>query len=219
MIAMSPSGTAAALWFPSNGHLQSVGGLPNSPVLQDMDASFLSASPLAIAVSDDGQWAAGLFSTGVYVFGPNGKAIPLQTDPGVVALAFFHNNHQLALATSSRASAIADVAANTQMSVLYDYSAQTLAPRAIGVSADNRLAVVANSDGTIVNINIAGGTAASVDCGCSPTGLYGMGGAVFRLNGLGSERTGAKHDMKIFDAGAGQVLIVPPALSLEGGRQ
>ncbi len=35
--------------------------------------SFLNASPLALAVSDDGQWSAGLFSAGVYAFGPNAE--------------------------------------------------------------------------------------------------------------------------------------------------
>jgi hypothetical protein len=183
-------------------------------VVRDIDATFLNDSPLAIAVSDDGQWAAGLWSSGVYAFGPNREVIPLQTDSGVVALAFFHNTHQLALATANRATSIADVGGSTQTAVLYDYSAQTLAPRAIAVSSDNRLAVVAATNGTLIDISISDGTANNVDCGCSPTGLFGMGGAVFRLNGIAPRR-----DLKIFDAAAGAVLIVPPALKLAGGGQ
>jgi hypothetical protein len=211
MLAISPSGTSAALWFPLSGHLQAIGGLPNSPAVRDIDATFLNDSPLAIAISDDGQWAAGLWSAGVYAFGPNGEVIPLQTDHGVAALAFFHNNHQLALATAARATSIADVGASTQMSVLYDYSSQTLEPRAIAVSADNRLAVIAASNGMLVDIGVAGGTATTVECGCSPAGLFGLGGAVFRLNGIAPKR-----DLKVFDAAAGAVLIVPPAQT--GGR-
>lgn len=208
-LAISPTGASAALWFPITGKLEIMTGLPDSPSVRTVDASFLNASPLAIAVTDDGQWAAGLWPAGVYAFGPSGVVIPLQTDPGVVALAFFHNNHDLALATANRATTIADVGGATQMSVLYDYSAQSLSPRAIATSFDNRVAVVADTSGTLVNLT----TATISNCGCSPTGLYGLGGALFRLNAPG------RHELKIFDAAQGAVLIVPPALNLAGGRQ
>jgi len=208
-LAISPTGSSAALWFPLTGKLQIVAGLPDSPSVRTIDAAFLNASPLSVAVSDDGQWAAGLWPAGVYAFGPNSVVIPLQTDPGVVALAFFHNNHDLALATASRATTIADVGGATQMSVLYDYSALSLSPRAIAASFDNRVAVVADRDGTLVNL----ASATVVNCGCQPTGLYALGGALFRLNAPG------RHELKLFDAAQGAVLIVPPALNLAGGRQ
>jgi hypothetical protein len=217
LIALSPGGTAAALWFPSTGRLQTIGGLPDSPSVRTLDASFLNSSPLAIAISDDGQWAAGLFSAGVYAFGPNSEVIPLQTDPGVVALAFFHNRHDLALATSARLTSIADIGGGTTTSVLYDYSAQSLSPRALGISFDNSTAVVAASTGKIVSV--ARGTATIADCGCSPEGLYGLGGSVFRLNGTGGARGGPHRELKLFDASTGAILIVPPALSEKGGRQ
>jgi hypothetical protein len=208
-LAISPGGLSAALWFPLTGKLQIVTGLPDSPSVRTIDASFLNASPLSIAISDDGQWAAGLWSAGVYAFGPSSVVIPLQADPGVVALAFFHNNHDLALATATRATTIADVGGATQMSVLYDYSAQNLSPRAIAASFDNRVTVVADSAGNLMNL----ATATVSNCGCSPTGLFGLGGALFRLNAPG------RHDLKLFDASQGAVLIVPPALNLAGGRQ
>jgi len=209
ILAISPTGTSAALWFPLTGKLQIVTGLPDSPSVRTIDASFLNASPLAIAVSDDGQWAVGLGSSSVYAFGPSSVVIPLQTDPGVVALSFFHNNHDLALATASRATTIADVGGATQTSVLYDYSALSLSPRAIAASFDNRVAVVVDNAGTLLNL----ATAAVSNCGCSPTGLYGLGAALFRLNAPG------RHELKLFDAVQGAVLIVPPALNLAGGRQ
>lgn len=208
-LAISPSGSSAALWFPLTGKLQIVTGLPGSPAVRTIDASFLNASPLSIAISDDGQWAAGLWSTGVYAFGPSAVVIPLQTDPGVVALCFFHNNHDLALATATRATTIADVGGATQMSVLYDYSALNLSPRAIAASFDNRITVVADSAGNLVSL----ASATISNCGCSPTGLYGLGGALFRLNFPG------RHELKLFDAAQGTVLIVPPALNQAGGLQ
>jgi hypothetical protein len=222
MLAISPTGTSAALWFPLVGHMQVVTGLPDSPSVTNVDASFLNASPLAIAVTDDGQWAVGLFSSGVYAFGA--QVIPLQTDPGVVALAFLHSSHNLTLATAARATSIADVGGANQASILYDYSAQSLTPRAMAVSFDNQHAVIADSAGKLVNINIPSTSANIVDCACSPTGVYSLGGSVFRLNGSGpsgTDRTGPRPDLKVFDAAAGAVWIVPPALSeaTTGGRQ
>ena len=223
MLALSPSGTSAALWFPATRRLQVATGLPDSPTVTSFDASFLNDSPLAMTVSDDGQWAAAIFSAGVYAFGPNAKVIPLQTDAGVVAVSFLHNSHNLALANAARATMIADVGGADQPSTLFDYSAQSLSPRAIGVSFDNQLAVVADAAGKLVNINIASRNASTVDCGCSPTGLYSLGDSVFRLNGTGragKTRTGSAPDLKVFDAAAGAVWIVPPALAdAKGARQ
>jgi hypothetical protein len=224
VIAISPGGGSAALWFSSVQHIQVVTGLPDSPSVRTIDASFLNASPSAIAVSDDGQWAVGLWAAGnqqagVYAFGPTAQVIPLQTDPGVVALAFFHNSHNLALATSARATSIADVGGANQPSVLYDYSSQSLTPRAIALSFDNQRAVIADSTGKLVNINLANASANIVDCACSPSGVYGLGGSIFRLNGTGGparnalESSGPTPELKLFDAAAGAVWIVPPALS------
>ncbi len=219
LLALSPNGSSAALWFPATGRMQAISGLPDSPSVRTVDASFLNASPLAMAVSDDGQWTAGLWSTGVYAFGPNAEVIPLQTEPGVAALAFFHNRHDLALATGNRATSIADVGGSTTPSVLYDYSSQPLSPRSIAISFDNQRAVVADASGKIVNIGIGAGAGSIVDCACSPDGLYGLGGAIFRLNGSGGSRGGRRTELKLFDASSGAVLIVPPALSETGGRQ
>jgi hypothetical protein len=224
MLAVSPSGTSAALWFPLAGHMQVVTGLPDSPSVINVDASFLNASPLAIAVTDDGQWAVGLWSTGIYAFGPNAQVMPLQTDSGVVALSFSHTSHNLVLATSARATSITDVGGANQSSILYDYSAQSLSPRAMAVSFDNQHAVIADSAGKLVNINLLSSSVNIADCACSPTGVYSLGGSVFRLNGTGrsgATKTGPTEDLKLFDAAAGAVWIVPPALSetTTGARQ
>jgi DNA-binding beta-propeller fold protein YncE len=220
LIAISPSGASAALWFPLTNRLEVVAGLPGSPSVRTIDASFLNASPLAIAISDDGQWTVGLWSAGVYAFGPSNQVIPLQTDPGVAALAFFTNNHNLALATAARATSIADLGGSMQPSVLYDYSSQPLSPRSIALSSDNSRAVVADSTGKLLDIAIPAATANLVDCHCAPDGLFGLGGALFRLNGTSTAgRSGHTTELKLFDAAAGAVWIVPPALSQAGGRK
>jgi hypothetical protein len=220
LIALSPSGSSAALWFPALNRIEAITGLPSAPSIATIDASFLNASPVALAISDDGQWTAGLFSNGVYAFGTNSAVIPLQTDPGVVALAFAHGNHNLALATATRATLITGVGGAMTPSVLNDYSAQPLSPRAIALSSDNSLAIVADSTGNILQIAVVSSTANLIDCHCSPEGLYGLGGALFRLNGTSAPgRSGRATELKLFDASAGAVWIVPPALSIAGGRQ
>ncbi|HVP00134.1 MAG TPA: hypothetical protein VMT15_18815 [Bryobacteraceae bacterium] len=218
ILAISPEGSAAAAWFPLSNRLEIVSGLPDAPSIRIIDASFLNASPLAIAVSDDGQWSAGLWSAGVYAFGPDNAVIPLQTDQGVLAVAFFHNRHDLALAGANRATSITDLGGSLRTSVLYDYSAQGLTPRAVGLSFDNQIAVVADRAGALVAIPVSGAGASTYDCGCFPEGLYGLGGALFRLNGTGAGRERSRAELKLFDGATGRVLIVPPALSLAGGR-
>jgi DNA-binding beta-propeller fold protein YncE len=224
ILALSPTGASAALWFPLTNQLEAVTGLPNTPVVRTIDASFLNASPLALAISDDGQWTVGLWNTAtpaaVYAFGPSSQVIPLQTDPGVVALAFFSNNHSLVLATAARATSIADLGGSMLPSVLFDYSSQPLSPRAIALSSDNSRAVVADSTGKLLDIAIPAATANLVDCHCSPDSLYGLGGALFRLNGTSAPgRSGRTTELKLFDAAAGAVWIVPPALNQAGGKQ
>jgi len=44
-IAISPHGSAAALWFSAAGRLQIVSGLPGSPSIRDAGAAFLSGLP------------------------------------------------------------------------------------------------------------------------------------------------------------------------------
>jgi hypothetical protein len=220
ILAVSPSGTSAALWFTSLGRIQVVTGLPASPSVATINAPFLNSTPTAIAVSDDGQWAVGVWSAGVYAFGS--ATILLQTDPGVVSLAFFHNNHNLAIATEARATSITDVGGANQAAVLYDYSQQALLPKGIGVSFDNQRVLIADAAGKLENISVAGTNANIVNCGCSPSGVYGLGDALFRLNGTGRSgtgRSGPTPELKLFDAAAGAVWIVPPALSETGGRQ
>jgi DNA-binding beta-propeller fold protein YncE len=218
MLVLSPRGKSAALWIPSSSHLEIVSGLPDTPSVRSVDASFLNESPLAIAVSDDGQWASALFSGKVYAFGPNTEVVPLQTDPGVQAIAFFHNRHDLAIATTTRAISLAAIDGGATPAVLSDYSDQPLSPRGIAVSFDNQRVVVADAAGTI--LNVLASASSRIDCGCSPTGVYGLGGAVFRLNGTSASiRSGPRPELKLFDAAAGTVLIVPPAISEIGGRQ
>jgi hypothetical protein len=196
-IVVSSRGTAAAFWFSSTSRFQIVSGLPGSPSVREIDAILRGGPPVAFAVSDDGQWLAGAWPDGVYTFGPDGSASQLPVEPGVVALAFFNQRTDLALATSTR---IISVTAATA-SVLYD--GQAFSPVGLALSFDNSRLVMADRNGTVLAIDLTTGAPATVDCACTPEGVFGMGGSSFRLT---SPASGA---VKLFDAIENQILIIP----------
>jgi hypothetical protein len=216
-IVLSPDGSAAASWFSSSGHLQVINGLPGSAAVRDIDASFLGAAPAALAVSDDGQWVAGAWTQGLYVFGPVGQVSVLPVDAPVTALSFFHRRADIALATATQAITIADIGGGAAPAIVWsipDTGAPAGSLLGIGVSFDNNSVVMVWDSGALVTVNLVAGASAGVDCGCAPAGIFGLGGSVFRLTGLNS---GA---LKVFDAATGDVWFVPlAASSADGGQQ
>ncbi len=204
-IVMSPRGMAAALWFSSTSRVQIVSGLPGAPSVREVDASSSGGSPAALALSDDGQWLAVGSPDGVYVFGSTGATNRLPLDEPVAALAFFQQRGDLVVATATRVMSVVDVG-RADISMIYNGADQPLAPVGVAVSFDNRRIVVADRAGALLTVDLTTGSAVTVDCACSPGGVFGMGGSVFRLTDP------ASGVMKLFDALAGQVLFSPPAL-------
>jgi hypothetical protein len=181
--------------------------------VRTVDASFLGTSsdlPAALAVSDDGAWAAAswssaAFSTGVWAFGPNGQVRNLLPGGRASALAFFTGQESLLAADRAGVSSIADVGASAAVSTLYT-SSDGQAPLGLAVSADNRTAILAEQRGGIVTLDLSNsGPPVRLDCACAPEGVFPMGGSVFRITGL----TGSIF--RVFDARAGSVFQVPLA--------
>src|SRR5205823_3246266 len=84
------------------------------------------------------------------------------------------------------------------------------------VSFDNRYLSIAGNLGAWFTFDLTSGTTAGGDCACSPTGMFGMGGALYRLTGL---KDGA---VKILDASTNELWFVPlavPSSVSEGGQQ
>jgi hypothetical protein len=223
-IVLSPSGSAAILWFSSTSHLQIVSGLPNAPSVREADATFLSAvlddsslsdAPGPLAVSDDGQWVVGSWSRGLYAFGPNGEVTRLPMRERAAALTFFAGRQDLAIATELHVFSIADVGGRAAVSTLY--AGDRLMPVGMALTSDNRRMVVAASSGALLSLDLTAGSTSSFDCGCAPGGVFSMGRTAFRLTGL----TGGFF--KLFDASSGEVLFVPLALDPQvpqaGGQQ
>lgn len=211
-IVLSPSGSAAVLWFASPRMLEIVSGLPDAPAVRSVNANFLSGSsgdlPAALAVSDDGAWGAGAWPSGVWAFGPNGEVRRLLSGERSLALTFFTGRQDLAVATSSGVESIADVGGSAAVSPLYTSDGQ--APAGLGVTPDNSKLVLAEAHGNIVTIDAASGASSTVSCACGPQGVIGMGASLFRITGL----TGSVF--RVFDVRTGSVFQVPLAPGVKG---
>ena len=207
-LVLSPNGSAALVV--NGGEVQVISGLPAAPVAQAaVDTSYLGAAT-ALAVSDDGQWAAGVFGGAVFAIGTSGQAIPLPAPSGVSALTFFHGTSDLAVTTAAQVVKIANVGATPAASTIFgsaDTPPPPEAPMALALTADNGIVVLLEPDGGIGQVVLASGVASIAQCGCTPQGLVGLGGSVFRLSNLDS------GVVKVYDAASGDVLFVPLAVS------
>ena len=217
-VILSPAGSAAALWFSSLHQAQVVTGLPDAPVIRQLDASFLdSGKPsalAALAVSDDGAWVAGTWTpaenASVYAFGPNGEVHRLPVESATV-LAFFQGTHNLAAAGPAGLQMVTGIEGFAVVSTLLASADSSLQPMAVAATSDNRTLVLADQSGSVTTIDIASRAATASNCGCQPLGLFGMGPSAFRLTGL---EGGA---FKLFNAASGEILFVPLALTETAG--
>ena len=201
-IVISPDGSAAALWFSAISHAQVVTGLPRSPQVREVDATFLGPSPYSLAVSDDGQWLAGAWRSGNYAFGPNGEVNRLPVEDIVPAVGFLHGSHDLAVATHEQVLLVGDVGGANRVSVIVSGRGR-LDAMAVAVAGGNQKLVIADPRGRITQVDLASGALQTAECGCAPQGLIPMGRSAFRLNGLES------GVFQIFDSDSGQVLAAP----------
>ena len=205
-LVLSPNGTSAALWFSSLNRVQVVTGLPDAPAIRQVDAPFAGSAPGALAVSDDGAWLAGTWTSGVYALGPNGEVNRLPVE-NAAALAFFPGTDNLAAAGASALQMATGIDGFAIVSTLLTSADSSLQPVAVAATSGNRTVVLADQSGSVTSVDVASGTATAYDCGCQPTGLFGLGPSAFRLTGLDG---GA---FKLFDAAGGAILFAPVALS------
>ncbi len=208
LIALSPRGSSAVLWFSSN-QAQVITGLPDAPVLRQVDASFLGSTLGALALSDDGAWLSGIWPQGAYAFGPGGEVNRLPME-NITAIAFFQGSHDLAAAGASGLQRVTGIEGFAIVSNLLMSEDSSLQPVAIAAASNNRAVLIADNSGAITTVDVATGTATTSDCGCQPAGIFGMGPSTFRLTGLEG------GSFKMFDTVLGEILFAPVALVAEG---
>jgi hypothetical protein len=216
-IVFSPSGTAAGLWFSSTRHFQLLSRLSPSPVVKDIDFSFTGSDPTALAVSDDGQWMVGAWPFSLYADGPSGYVTVLPVSGAAEAVCFFHGRNDVAAITANQVVLITDIAGAVAPNVIWSKPddpppVDPAAPApvelavALATSFDNRYLSVAGNLGSLSTFDLTAGTSIGLNCACSPAGLYGMGGALFRATSL------TDGVVKVFDASSNEVWFVPVAV-------
>jgi len=211
-VVLSPRGSAAALWFSTSNQIQVITGLPDTPSIRRVDVSFLTSSPGSLAISDDGAWVAGIWTSGTYAFGPNSGVSRLPVE-SAAAIAFFQGTHDLAAAGAAGLQMVTGIDGFAVASTLLG-SADSSQPIAVATTSDNKTLMLADQSGSVTAVDIATGAATTSSCGCQPAGLFGIGPSAFRLTGLDG---GA---FKLFDAANGEILFAPVALTqTEGAGQ
>jgi hypothetical protein len=230
-IAMSPSGSAAVLWFNATNRAQIVSGLPGSPSIREIDMGAIDATQ--VAVSDDGsRLAMGALDSEVYLFAVDGSMTTIPIGDRVLGLAFFYNRDALAIATSSQILTADPVSSGPPVqvgSLNPESAAGNFGSVSLAVSSDNQRIVAAGGK-LITTIELANGSASTLDCVCLVDGLFGLGGSIFRLTNPDFLPASFSHsdgthfaagaifgfgpnNVKLFDAENNRILAVPMALS------
>lgn len=204
-IVMSPTGSSAALWYSASARFEIISGLPAAPAIHELGAASLY-QPVAIAVSDDGQWIATASSSGAVAWNANGASNQFYGAGDASALAFFAGRSDLAVATATQLLSLADIGGAAFITTLYQ---GTFSPAGLAISFDNQKVVLADATGAIYSVDLATNTPSTFDCQCRPAGVFGLGGGVFRLT------NSTLDPVKLFDASAGAILAVPRATTLK----
>jgi hypothetical protein len=197
-IQMSPLGSSAALFFPSVQRIQVLTGLPAAPTLLREIASPFDGTPSALAVSDDGTLVAGIWPQGSYLLRSTGEVSALPGVTPLIALAFAPGSSDLAVVSAAAAQIVKD-------SGLIRIASFDTPISPVAAALTKRQLTVAATGGSILLFDLASGVSSSLDCQCSPQGLFPLGQSVFRLTGLSN---GA---FKILDTAQSAVWQVPLA--------
>lgn len=221
LIAISPAGQSAALFYRQMARVQVLTGLPKSlPAAQTIDISGLPNSLDTLAITDDGQYILAGFpenttpgsqSGEVFVIPVDGTAprsiLTLGHASGITLL----NKSRDVLVTDDARSAmyrVADVTSAASPSQVFGADAQINRPFAVQSSLDEQKYFVAAQSGTIAVIDVTGASPVTLQCTCTPTGLH-------RLNGRTSFQLTETSDgllwMLDWDPVEPRFLFVPPS--------
>jgi hypothetical protein len=212
LLAISPTGSAAAIYNNDSKRVQVIRGLPDAPeLIYQFDASASSGGQAAqMAVSDDGTIvlvkSVADTDVGFWGFDASGAWWRIALDRPSAA-AFFANSHDAVVAddASQTVFVIGDIA-RTGIQVPLIFAAENFI--AVAVSADNRQVFTADSNtGNVLVVDVATQTSVTLSCNCRLTGLSRLkGSSMLRLN------EPSEDVMGVLDASSGnpRIFVTPP---------
>jgi len=219
VIAISPSGAAAAVYDAGTGYVQIILHPQQSPqVIQQLDASGVAGRPNTMAVSDDGAVVLAKFvdsgGASLWMLNSSGAAQRLPVDQPS-AVAFLFNRQDAIISEDATQSAIIVMdAGQTAVQVPLIPAIDGMAGfSSIAASADGGRVFLADAkSGNIATVDVQTGQFVVVTCGCRPAGFYRLkGNSIFSLN------EASQQPISVLDASSVQPrkLIIPPRAPAE----
>ena len=187
LAAVSPLGTAAALYYGDTGKASILTGLPDAP--QTLREITLDGAPSAMAVSDDGAALAAVISLAAnestvfsYLAGSAGQA--LLSDRRFPSLEFVSGGTSLVMATQA---AVYLYQSHQGLQLLTDQRDGVANVVGAAASADGARVFISMQSGQVAIRDLASSTQTLLTCSCQPVGMWRLRGkAVFRLNDPGT---------------------------------
>jgi DNA-binding beta-propeller fold protein YncE len=218
LLAISPTGSAAAVYDSASGTVEVIGGLPNNAaVVAAFDISSISSATVTrLAISDDGTLVLAKVSdgqdAGLWVLSSNGPWRISLDSPS--AATFFPDRHDAVVTDDSTRTAY------LLMDIDHAASQIPLASAGDGIESFSNAAVAEDGQrvfladtgsGVITAVDMQTQTSILISCQCRPTGLYRLSGnSVFRLT------EPSDGPMMLLDASSGdpRIGIIPPPISV-----
>ena len=222
LIAISPTGSAVALYGSESNTLQVVAGLPGEPqIAHEFNTSGLGGDVRHVAVSDDASMAlvtAGGDSPTLWLLNVNGATSPVSVmQPSQVAFMARRSDAVIADNATQEVFLLQGLDGNPVRSpgIVFRESGRPFS--AVNASSDGRWIFVAQEDSPdITVVNLESRATAMVSCHCRPTTIFPLKGtSVFRLNGL------SNGPISVLDASSTspRTLIIPVDPNLVAGHR
>jgi hypothetical protein len=187
LVAVSPLGTAAAVYYGDTGKASILTGLPDAP--QTLREITLDGAPSAMAVSDDGSTLAAAISLAanvstVFSYSAGGAGQALLSDRLFPSLEFVPGSTNLVMATQA---AVYLYQSRQGLQLLTDQRDGVTNVVGAAASGDGTRVFIGMQSGQVAVHDLAASTQTLLTCSCQPTGMWRLRGtAVFRLNDLGA---------------------------------
>jgi hypothetical protein len=187
LVAVSPQGTAAAVYFGDTGKASILTGLPGAP--QNLRDVTLDGPPSALAVSDDGTSLAAAISLAanqatVFFYSAGGAGQALLSDRQFSSVDFVPGGTTIVMATQS---AVYLYQSHQGLQLLTDARDGLANVVGAAASADGTRVFIGMQSGQVAVRNLAASTQTVLSCSCQPAGMWRLRGkAVFRLNEMGA---------------------------------